>query len=61
MRNVKKWSNILQKSCGVNIARSLKCVWLIFNKLDQRNMANVPSQIVAFFAKELTECLPEIS
>ena len=26
-----KWSNILQKSCGVQTATSVKYVWLFFN------------------------------
>ena len=31
MHNVAKWSNILQKSCGVNTARFLKYVWPFYN------------------------------
>ena len=31
MHNVVKWPNIILKSCGVNTARFLKCVWPFYN------------------------------
>ena len=48
---LKKWSSITQKTCDVNLVRSLKYVRLFFNNLDQRNRANVPSQIDALLQK----------
>ena len=31
IHNVEKWSDILQKSCGVKTARILKYVWQFYN------------------------------
>ena len=36
MHNVVKWPNILQKSCGVNTARFLMCVWPFYNIMHER-------------------------
>ena len=36
MHDIVKWSNILLKSCGVNIARSLKYVWPLCNIMNEK-------------------------
>ena len=36
VHNVVKWSNILQKSCGVHTARFLKYVWPFYNIMHER-------------------------
>ena len=35
MQNFQKWSNVLQKSCGVNTARFDKNVWAFFNIMQE--------------------------
>ena len=39
VHNIKKWSNMLQKSCGVHTARFLKYVWPFFKIMDERFMS----------------------
>ena len=34
--HVEKWPDILQKSCGVHIARILKYIWPLFNIMNER-------------------------